>query len=62
VLDIDGLEHFASVLTQLADAVPYPPLMNYSQILNQQLEDFDWENLPQTIADFVALRDSLGSV
>jgi hypothetical protein len=56
------LEHFASVLTQLADAVPYPPLMNYSQILNQQLEDFDWENLPQTIADFVALRDSLGSV
>jgi two-component system, chemotaxis family, sensor kinase Cph1 len=61
VLDIDGLEHFASILTQLADAVPYPALTSYSQTLNQQLEDFDWENLPQTIADFVALRDSLNS-
>jgi CheY-like chemotaxis protein len=59
VLDIDGLEHFAKILTTLAQTVTYAPLDRYSKTLNQQLDDFDWESLPQTIADFVILRDSL---
>lgn len=59
VLDIDGLEQFAEALTKLTQTFAYEPLDRYSQTLNQQLDDFDWETLPQTIANFVILRDSL---
>ncbi|NJN62159.1 MAG: response regulator [Coleofasciculaceae cyanobacterium RL_1_1] len=59
VLDIDGLEQFAETLTTLAQTFAYEPLDRYSQTLNQQLDDFDWEKLPQTIANFKRLHDSI---
>ena len=58
-LSVEELEAFVAALNQIASEIPYPPLVQYAQTLNQQLEDFNWTSLPQTVADFEALQQAL---
>jgi chemotaxis family two-component system sensor kinase Cph1 len=60
-LELDQVEAFAAQLAELAIAIPYPPLVSYVDMLTQQLEDFDWEQIPHSIAAFESLSLSTPS-
>ncbi|WP_346292848.1 ATP-binding protein [Sphaerothrix gracilis] len=60
-LELDQVEDFVNHLTQLAAEIPYPPLVQYAAKLTQQLEAFDWEQLPNSIAEFEFLEKSVTS-
>jgi PAS domain S-box-containing protein len=58
-LTVEHAEAFVVAVGQLADDIPYASLVDYAQSLRQQLDDFDWERLPNTIADFTSLKRTL---
>lgn len=53
------LRSFLRRLQKLVKNYPWKPLEDYVTILDQQLTDFDWDHLPDTINNFPALRRSL---
>ncbi|MBF2078992.1 MAG: hypothetical protein IGR76_10855, partial [Synechococcales cyanobacterium T60_A2020_003] len=54
-LVLDELEEFAAHIQQLAIAYPHPLLKTYATHLAQQLDDFDWDQLPKTVNEFEAI-------
>ncbi len=58
-LSVDQVEAFSATLNQLTAEMPYPPLSQYAQTLTQQLDDFDWTAIPQTVAAFMPLLHNL---
>lgn len=52
---LSDLETFIVTLQGLYDQYGYPPLGSYLQQLGRQLDDFDWENRPQTVQSFETL-------
>ena len=58
---LEQFELFVESLNQLAIEFPYPPLVQYAQILSQQLEDFDWAVIPQTVERFSVLLNTLAN-
>ncbi|GAB4303461.1 MAG: PAS domain-containing hybrid sensor histidine kinase/response regulator [Oscillatoriaceae cyanobacterium] len=53
------LQNFADRLQAWGVQYQYQPLLDYGVILANQLEVFDWENLPATLAKFPELRQKL---
>jgi PAS domain S-box-containing protein len=54
-LILQQLERFINTLAEVADRWPYPPLVHYMDHLEQELKDFDWEQLPRSVAAFEEL-------
>jgi CheY-like chemotaxis protein len=53
------LQHFVQRLTTWGQQYQYQPLLDYVQVLETQLEAFDWNMIPQTIEDFPQIRETL---
>ena len=53
------LQQFAEQLQQWGSESGCPPLQDYAKILATQIEDFDWENLPQTMAVFPKVKERI---
>ncbi len=53
------LQQFAEQLQQWASESGCPPLQDYARILATQIENFDWENLPQTMAIFPQVKERI---
>ena len=58
-LIVRDLKQFITELEQLRRTYPYAPLKDYVQGLAQQLDAFDWERLPTTVAQFPDLLAKL---
>jgi PAS domain S-box-containing protein len=58
-LALQDLETFAQTLRHLGDRHPYPPLAHYGRTLTQQIEDFAWDQIPQTVDAFEPLLHQL---
>jgi len=58
-LTLQDLETFAQTLRHLGDRHPYPPLEHYGRTLTQQIEDFAWDQIPQTVDAFEPLLHQL---
>jgi light-regulated signal transduction histidine kinase (bacteriophytochrome)/CheY-like chemotaxis protein len=56
------LRSFLKRLQTLAADYPWEPLQNYAAALEEQLTAFDWDRLPDTIAQFPTLREMLYGV
>ncbi|MGC9527657.1 MAG: ATP-binding protein [Limnospira sp.] len=56
------LRSFLKRLQTLAADYPWEPLQNYAAALDEQLTAFDWDRLPETIAQFPTLREMLYGV
>lgn len=54
-LTLRTLEQFAEHLTRLAQVTQCQELLDYADTLTIQLEQFDWNQLPQTVQEFTAL-------
>ena len=50
------LQQFAEELQQWGREYACPLLLDYAKILSLQIEEFDWENLPQTMASFPEVK------
>ncbi len=50
------LQQFAEELQEWGREYACPPLQDYAKILAMQIEDFDWESLPQTLTDFPKVK------
>lgn len=59
VLAIQDVETFIEHLDQVAVAIPYAPLVTYVETLKAQLDEFDWERLPDTIGHFTQVLKSI---
>ncbi len=53
------IRKLASNLENLSQEYNSPLVTNYTQKLYQQLEQFDWDNLPKTLDNFPHLKNSL---
>ncbi|MDY6804726.1 MAG: PAS domain S-box protein [Cyanobacteriota bacterium] len=53
------LKQFAEDLQQWGSEYNCPPLGDYAKILATQIDDFDWENLPETMAAFPEVKKNL---
>jgi hypothetical protein len=58
-LIVQDLEQFLKTLEHWSDCYPYAPLQEYLQRLTHQLNEFDWDQLPQTVAEFQPLLEEL---
>ena len=58
-LDVETIEAFSDSLRQVYHRYPYRPLGEYAQMLSQQLDGFDWEQIPKTVANFPRVLRSL---
>jgi len=56
------LRSFLNRLQTLAADYPWEPLQNYVAVLDEQFTAFDWDQLPETIAQFPTLRETLDEV
>ncbi len=54
-LSLRQVQHFVAVLSDLYQRYPEPQLQTYLDQLQQQVNQFDWSQIPQTIADFPSL-------
>ncbi len=59
--EIGEVEWFSHSLQDLYQRYPYQPLGEYVQKLLEQLDAFDWEQIPETITAFPALLRALES-
>ena len=53
------LKQFAEDLQQWGSEYNCSPLRGYAKILATQIDDFDWENLPETMAAFPEVKKKL---
>jgi hypothetical protein len=53
------LQQFAEKLQQWGRDYACPPLQDYAKILAMQIEDFDWESLPQTLTGFPEVKERI---
>ncbi|MBP0008163.1 response regulator [Roseofilum sp. Belize Diploria] len=58
-LEIEEVERFVEDLQALTIQYYYLPLVNYIQNLEKQLDNFDWDMIPQTILKFKTLLESV---
>jgi CheY-like chemotaxis protein len=58
-LAIEHIETFISTLSVLAAQYPYAPLVRYALTLEHQLDAFDWDNLPDSLAAFEHLHRTI---
>lgn len=58
-LDVEAVESFYALLHDTLAQYPYAPLSRYVQILKQQLDAFEWRQLPDTIEKFSLLLETL---
>ncbi|MBE9067717.1 response regulator [Leptolyngbya cf. ectocarpi LEGE 11479] len=58
-LEIGNIEEFSDSLQDIYQRYPYPPLKDYVQTLSEQLDIFDWEQIPETITNFPTLLQLL---
>lgn len=54
-LVLDEIEQFTTHIQHLATTYPHPLLKTYATHLVQQLDDFDWDQLPKTVNEFEAI-------
>lgn len=54
-LDIENIERLGDSLRDICQYYPYPPLKEYVQTLLEQLDAFDWEQIPETVTYFPIL-------
>ena len=53
------LKKFGQKLNYLGEEYSYPPLLNYSAIFNNQLQELDLENLSVTLEQFPEIIQEL---
>ncbi len=58
-LTISEIETFVSCLRDLGQDYQYQPLLDYTHRLQQQLDCYDWKNIPKTVESFKIMKDSL---
>ena len=58
-LAIGEIEGFAQGLRRWAEEGHWPPLRSYAEALDQQVQEFDFSRLPQTLQRFPAVIASL---
>jgi len=56
------LEKFGNDLQQLGAEYQYPPLLEYANMLSSQLEEFELDLLPQTLANFPEIINALAKI
>ena len=58
-LEIEEVEQFVEDLQTLTIKYHYLPLVNYIQNLEKQLDNFDWDMIPQTVLKFKTLLENV---
>jgi hypothetical protein len=54
-LETKALEQFIATLQQVVTQYPHSLLVRYVQALTQQYDDFEWDDLPETVKQFTDL-------
>ncbi len=58
-LTLRKLEQFEEQLSRLAQITQYQELLDYTETLTIQIEQFDWAQLPQTVQAFASLLQTI---
>ncbi|MDJ1180569.1 PAS domain S-box protein [Roseofilum sp. BLCC_M91] len=58
-LEIEEVEQFLDRLQVVSIESNYLPLINYIQHLEKQLDDFDWDSIPETVLNFKTMLEIL---
>ncbi|MDJ1176472.1 PAS domain S-box protein [Roseofilum capinflatum] len=58
-LEIEEVEQFVDKLQEISLNYNYLPLMNYIKSLEQQLDDFNWDKIPETVLNFKTILASM---